>query len=167
MTYEDWTKNPERFITNSHHLIPAPYSRPGSECRDHQPDYNEALHETLAKVKTRLPAIQQLLERLSGEGILITLKFNNDEVVTEARPEELRKSIYAKKTDETVVLPDDWRQTIEAVFKDLQDFYIFDAQDLAKKELYITVKEVWRGIPRHYEKMVVHVKLPNGQNIWT
>ena len=37
VTCEAWTKNPERFITNSHHLIPAPYSRPGSECRDHQP----------------------------------------------------------------------------------------------------------------------------------
>jgi integrating conjugative element relaxase (TIGR03760 family) len=27
--------------------------------------------------------------------------------------------------------------------------------------------EVWRGIQRHFEKMGVHVKLPNGQNIWT
>ncbi|WP_226488158.1 AAA family ATPase [Pseudomonas sp. B20] len=105
-----------------------------------KPGYNEALHQALVKVKTRLPAIQQLLERLRGEGILITFTFNNDEVVTEARLEELRKSMHAKKTDETVVLPDDWQQTIEAVFKDLQDFYIFDAQDLAKKELYITIK---------------------------
>lgn len=35
VTCEAWTKNPERFITNSYHLILAPYSRPGSECRDH------------------------------------------------------------------------------------------------------------------------------------
>lgn len=37
VTCEAWTKDPERLITNSHHLIPAPYSRPGSEYRDHPP----------------------------------------------------------------------------------------------------------------------------------
>ena len=37
VTCEASTKNPERLITNSHHLIPAPYSRPASEYRDHQP----------------------------------------------------------------------------------------------------------------------------------
>jgi len=46
----------------------------------------------------------------------------------------------AKKTDEVVTPPDDWRQIIDTVFKDLQDFYIFDPQDLKNKALYIKIK---------------------------
>ncbi len=102
--------------------------------------YNDALHKALTVAKTRLPAIQQLAEQLRAEGIQITITFNDDEVVVATRLEELRNLMRAKKTDEAVVPPEDWRQTIDAVFKDLQDFYIFDPQDLKKKELYITIK---------------------------
>lgn len=102
--------------------------------------YNHALHKALMAVKSRLPTILQLGDRLRAEGIQITFTFSEDEVVVAARLESLRKSMQAKKTDETVALPDDWRQIIGEVFKDLQDFYIFDAQDLKNKELYIKVK---------------------------
>jgi len=105
-----------------------------------KPGYNDALHRALTGAKPRLPAIQQLAEQLKTESIQITFTFNDDEVVSATRLEELRNLMRAKKTDEAVELPEDWRPTIDAVFKDLQDFYIFDPQDLKNKELYITIK---------------------------
>lgn len=105
-----------------------------------KPGYNDALHKTLTAAKTRLPAIQQLDKRLRAEGIQITFTFNEDEVVVASRLEELRNLMRAKKTDEVVTPPDDWRQIIDTVFKDLQDFYIFDPQDLKNKALYIKIK---------------------------
>ncbi|MEN9657308.1 MAG: hypothetical protein RL571_773 [Pseudomonadota bacterium] len=105
-----------------------------------KPIYNDALHKALTKAKTRLPAIEQLAERLRAEGIQITFRFNADEMVVTSRLDDLRNLMRTKKTVETVLPQEDWRQTIDAVFKDLQDFYIFDPQDLKNKELYITIK---------------------------
>lgn len=105
-----------------------------------KPEYDAALHNALTGAKTRLPAIQQLAQRLRSEGIQITFTFNDDEVVVAARLEELRNLMRAKKTDEAVIPPEDWRQIIDAMFKDVQDFYIFDPQDLKNKELYIKIK---------------------------
>lgn len=102
--------------------------------------YNDVLHKTLIAVKPRLSAIQQLDERLRAESTLVAFGFSDDEVVVAARLEYLRNSMQAKKTDETVALPEDWRQIIEEVFQDFQDFYIFDPQDLQNKELYIQIK---------------------------
>jgi exonuclease SbcC len=105
-----------------------------------KPQYNDALHNALKEAKSRLPAIQQLAERLKAEGIQISFTFNDDELAVAARLEDLRNLMRTKKTDETLVPPEDWRQTINAVFKDVQDFYILDPQDLKNKELYIKVK---------------------------
>ncbi|MGL6475343.1 AAA family ATPase [Aeromonas hydrophila] len=105
-----------------------------------KPQYNDSLHKALKEAKSRLPVIQQLAERLRAEGIQITFTFNDDELVVAARLEELRNLMRTKKTDETLVPPEDWRQTINAVFKDVQDFYILDPQELKNKELYIKVK---------------------------
>jgi exonuclease SbcC len=102
--------------------------------------YNDALHRALKDAKSRLPAIQLLAERFRAEGIQITFTFNDDELVVAAHLEELHNLMRAKKTDETLVPPEDWHQTINAVFKDVQDFYILDPQDLKNKELYIKVK---------------------------
>lgn len=102
--------------------------------------YNDSLHKALKEVKTRLPAIQLLAQRLESEGIQITFMFNDDEMVVAARLEDLRNFMRAKKKDEAVVPPEDWRQIISSVFKDLQDFYILDPQDLKNKELYIRTK---------------------------
>ncbi|MBR9903549.1 MAG: recombinase RecF, partial [Gammaproteobacteria bacterium] len=104
------------------------------------PQYNDALHKALKEATSRLPAIQQLGERLRSEDIQITFTFNDDEMVVAARLEELRNLMRAKKTEEALVPPEDWRQTINAVFKDVQDFYILDPQDLKNKERYIKVK---------------------------
>jgi exonuclease SbcC len=105
-----------------------------------KPQYNDALHRTLKEAKTRLPAIQQLAERLKAENIQIPFMFNDDEVAVAARLEELRNLMRAKKKDEAGLLPEDWRQIIGAAFKDLHDFYILDPQDLKNKELYIKIK---------------------------
>lgn len=105
-----------------------------------KPTYNEVLHKVLASIKTRLPAIQQLTERLRASGIQINFNFNDDEVVVARRLEELHNLMRAMKTDENSVPPDDWRQTLDSVFKDLADFYISDPQDLKSKELYIMTK---------------------------
>lgn len=105
-----------------------------------KPEYNAALYQALTRVGPRLTVIQQLLERLRTEGIQINFPFSDDESVTTVRLEELRNAMRQKKTIETVVLPEDWRKTLEAVFKDLQDFYLFDPLDLVNKELYIKIK---------------------------
>lgn len=102
--------------------------------------YNDTLHKALIAVRHRLPAIQQLDERLRSEGIHTSFTFSNDAMVVAARLERLQNSMRAKKTDETVTLPNDWRQIIGAVFKDLESFYIFEPQELINKELYIKTK---------------------------
>lgn len=105
-----------------------------------KPTYNGALHAELIKAKQRIPVIQQLLERLRAEGIEITFAYSDDEGLTEIRLEELRNIMRAKKTDETLSPPDGWRQTINAVFKDIEDFYILDPLELVTKGLYINTK---------------------------
>lgn len=105
-----------------------------------KPGYNDAVHKALTAVKSRLPTIQLLGERLRSEGIFTNFAFSDEEVVVAARLEGLRNSMLAKKKDEAVGLPDDWRQIIGEVFKDFQDFYIFDSQELKDKELYIKIK---------------------------
>ena len=102
--------------------------------------YNEVLHKALIAVKPRLNTIQQLYERLRVEGTLIPFAFSDDEVVIATRLTNLRNSMQAKKTVETVTLPDNWQPIIGEVFKDYHDFYIFDSQDLKDKELYIKIK---------------------------
>ncbi|MBD8850478.1 AAA family ATPase [Enterobacter hormaechei] len=102
--------------------------------------FDDTLYKTLTAAKPRLGAIQQLAERLTAEGIQITYTFSNDKTVVEARLEELCNLMRAKKTEEMFALPEDWRQTIHAVFKDIQDFYICVPQDLKDKELYIKIK---------------------------
>jgi len=104
------------------------------------PQYDDAPHRALKEARSRLPAIQQLAERLSAEDIQITFTFNDDDLVVAARLEELRNLMRAKKTDEALVPPEDWRQTINLVFKDVQDFYILDPQDMKNKERYIKAK---------------------------
>lgn len=105
-----------------------------------KPQYNEALHNELKKIKNRLPAIQLLADRLKTDGIQITFTFNSDESVVEARLEELRNLMRAKKKDEAVVPPEDWRQTVSDVFKELEDFYIIAPQALKNKEQYVMAK---------------------------
>lgn len=105
-----------------------------------KPQYNEALHKTLKKAKSRLPAIQLLADQLEAKGIPISFTFSDDELVAAARIEVLRNLMRGNKTYETVVPTEDWHETINAVFKDLQDFYILDPQDLKNKETYIKVK---------------------------
>lgn len=102
--------------------------------------YNDALHKALIEVRSRLSTIQQLGERLKSEGIETNFIFSDDQTVIAARIEFLRSSMQAKKTSETVDLPDDWHQIIGAAFRDLESFYILDPQDLKDKELYINIK---------------------------
>ncbi|MCJ1886731.1 AAA family ATPase [Pseudomonas sp. LA21] len=104
------------------------------------PTYNSALHKALTKVKVRLPAIIQLAEKLKSEGIQAHHTFSeNDETISE-RLEGLSTSMRAKKLLETEALPDDWRDVINTAFKELQDFYIIDAQDFKNKDHYISIK---------------------------
>lgn len=104
------------------------------------PTYNSSLHKELIKVKFRLPAIAQLAEHLKSQGVQTTYTFSeNDEVISE-RLEELSNSLRTKKVVETQALPDDWREVINTAFKELQDFYIIDSQDLKNKDRYIAIK---------------------------
>ncbi|EAW1150126.1 AAA family ATPase [Salmonella enterica] len=106
----------------------------------HSIAFNRALHEELIKIKVRLPAIIQLAEELKSKGIQTKDTFSdNDEVIAE-RLERLSASLRARKIAETEALPDDWKAVINTAFKELQDFYIIDLQDLKNKNQYIAIK---------------------------
>lgn len=106
----------------------------------HSIAFNRALHEELIKIKVRLPAIIQLAEELKSKGIQTKDTFSdNDEVIAE-RLERLSASLRARKIVETEALPDDWKAVINTAFKELQDFYIIDLQDLKNKNQYIAIK---------------------------
>lgn len=106
------------------------------------PTYESNLHNALVNIKLRLPAITQLLERLQSEGIQFTYSFTKVDDVVDERLKDLKEILRNKKQVEAdaLALPEDWRETISSVFKDLQDFYIIKAEDLKDKEQYISVK---------------------------
>lgn len=58
------------------------------------------------------------------------------------RLEKLKEVLRNKKQVETdaLALPEDWLETTNSTFKDLQDFYIITAEDLRNKEQYISIK---------------------------
>ncbi|RUO19249.1 AAA family ATPase [Aliidiomarina haloalkalitolerans] len=106
------------------------------------PTFEPKLHAELTKIKLRLPAITQLMEKLKSNDIQCTDSFTeNDDVVNE-RLEKLKTNLRNKKQIEVdaLALPEGWRETINSAFKDLQDFYIITAEDLRDKELYIAFK---------------------------
>lgn len=102
--------------------------------------YNNALHGELKVVKSRLQSVHSLSVRLTNDGFPITFTYSDNEAVVSARLEQLRSFMRTKKTDETEELPESWRQTIDAVFKDVHEFYILNLQDLENKERYIQFK---------------------------
>jgi len=104
--------------------------------------FNPKLHTALTKIKARLPAITQLLEKLKNDNILPTYPFTDSEEIVSERFERLKDALQSKKQIEAdgLAMPDDWRETIETAFKDLQDFYIVTAEDFKSKDQYISIK---------------------------
>lgn len=104
--------------------------------------FEPSLHVALTKIKLRLPAIAELMERLQSEGIQCTDAFTDIDDVVAERLEKLKEIIRSKKQVETdaLAVPEDWLQTINSAFKDLQDFYIVTAEDLKDKKQYISIK---------------------------
>ncbi|MGI2169238.1 AAA family ATPase [Shewanella sp. MF05960] len=107
-----------------------------------KPTFEPNLHAALTKIKLRLPAITQLLEKLQSENIQFTDSFTEIDDVVNERLEKLKEILRNKKQVEAdaLALPEDWRETTNSVFKDLQDFYIITAEDLKDKEQYISIK---------------------------
>lgn len=106
------------------------------------PTFEPNLHTALTRIKSRLPAITQLLERLQSENIQFTDSFTGIDDVIDERLEKLKEILRNKKQAEAdaLALPEDWRETTNSAFKDLQDFYIVTAEDLKDKEQYISIK---------------------------
>lgn len=106
------------------------------------PTFEANLHAALIKIKLRLPAITQLQERLQGENIHATDSFTEVDTVVDERLEKLKQILRNKKQIESdaLALPEDWRETTNSAFKDLQDFYIITIEDLKDKEQYISIK---------------------------
>lgn len=104
--------------------------------------FEPSLHAALTKIKLRLPAIVELMERLQSEGIQCSDAFTDIDDVVEERLEKLKEIIRSKKQVETdaLAVPEDWLQTINSAFKDLQDFYIVTAEDVKDKKQYISIK---------------------------
>ncbi|HCW0465386.1 TPA: AAA family ATPase [Pseudomonas aeruginosa] len=106
------------------------------------PTFEPNLHAALTRIKLRLPAITQLLEKLQSENIQLTDSFTEIDDVVDERLEKLKEILRNKKQVEAdaLALPEDWRETTNNAFKDLQDFYIVTVEDLKNKEQYISIK---------------------------
>jgi DNA repair protein SbcC/Rad50 len=107
-----------------------------------KPTFEPNLHAELTKIKLRLPAITQLMEKLQSDNIQFTDSFTEIDEVVNDRLEKLKAILRNKKQVEAdaLALPEDWRETTNSAFKDLQDFYIITAEDLKDKEQYISIK---------------------------
>lgn len=106
------------------------------------PTFESNLHAALTRIKLRLPAITQLLEKLQSENIQFTDSFTEIDGLVDERLEKIKEILRNKKQVEAdaLALPEDWRETTNSAFKDLQDFYIVTAEDLKDKEQYISIK---------------------------
>lgn len=106
------------------------------------PAFEPNLHRALSRIKLRLPAIIQLLEKLQSEHIQFTYTFTEIDDVVDERFKKLKEILRNKKQVEAdaLALPEDWRETINCGFKGLDDFYIITAEDLKGKEKYISIK---------------------------
>ncbi|WP_260467727.1 AAA family ATPase [Pantoea dispersa] len=100
----------------------------------------QALHSFLLRDKTRLPAINQLASRLQALGGELNYSFSENDEEVDTRTQSLIAFIRNQKIAETEPLPQDWRNVITFAFKELQDFYIVELQNLKDKELYIAAK---------------------------
>ncbi|MBD1563994.1 AAA family ATPase [Vibrio sp. S12_S33] len=107
-----------------------------------KPTFEPNLHAELTKIKLRLPAITQLMEKLKSDNIQFTDSFTDSDDVVNERLEKLKAILRNKKQIEAdaLALPEDWRETTNSTFKGLQDFYIITAEDLRDKEQYISIK---------------------------
>ncbi|MFU6727449.1 AAA family ATPase [Pseudomonas aeruginosa] len=107
-----------------------------------RPTFEPNLHAALTRIKLRLPAITQLLEKLQSDNIQLADSFTEIDDVVDGRLEKLKEILRNKKQIEAdaLALPEDWRETTNSAFKDLQDFYIATAEDLKEKEQYISIK---------------------------
>ena len=107
-----------------------------------KPTFEPNLHAELTKIKLRLQAITQLMEKLKSENIQFTNSFTESDDVVNERLEKLKAILRNKKQIEAdaLALPENWRETTSSAFKDLQDFYIITAEDLRDKEQYISIK---------------------------
>ncbi|WP_187229760.1 AAA family ATPase [Escherichia marmotae] len=104
--------------------------------------FRPKLHAALTQIKVRLPAITQLQEKLKNDNIFPTYLFTDSKEIVSERFEILKDTLLSKKQIEAdgLALPDDWRETINTSFKELQDFYIVTAEDFKSKEQYISIK---------------------------
>lgn len=107
-----------------------------------EPTFEKSLYAELTKIKLRLPAITQLMEKLQSDNIQFTDSFTEIDDVVNERLENLKAILRNKKQVEAdaLALPEDWQDTTNNAFKDLQDFYIITAEDLKDKEQYISIK---------------------------
>lgn len=106
------------------------------------PTFESNLHAGLTRIKLRLPAITQLQEKLQSENIQFNDSFTEIDDLVDERLEKLKDILRNRKQVEAdaLALPEDWRETTNSAFKDLQDFYIVTAEDLKNKEQYISIK---------------------------
>ncbi|SSR04197.1 AAA family ATPase [Acinetobacter baumannii] len=103
-------------------------------------EYNQSLHVALEEERVRLESLTVLSEKLSNSGILFNYSYSTSIKIIEERFSEILALIRKKKVVEIKILPDDWKHTIESTFNTIEDFYIFEKQNLIDKNLYIRNK---------------------------
>lgn len=107
-----------------------------------KPTFEPNLHAELTKIKLRLPAITELMEKLKRDNIQFTDSFTESDDVVDDRLKRLKAILRNKKQIEAdaLALPEDWRETISSAFKNQEDFYIITTEDLRNKEQFISIK---------------------------
>lgn len=100
------------------------------------------LHAALTRIKSRLPAINELRAKLQTENIHFSYSYSKIAAEVDERLVKLKEILRNKKQVESdaLALPQDWRETTSSAFKDIQDFYIISAEDLSEQKQYISIK---------------------------
>lgn len=104
-------------------------------------DYNSNLHQTLIQYRERIGQIENLAQSLEDKNISYSEDFTTNQEEIAIRLEALIASIRTYKKREVYSLPENWKSTIETVFKKIEDFYIIEKNDLERKFEYISLKE--------------------------
>lgn len=115
-------------------------ARASGELTQERSSYDPNLHKLLLLHKEIIQRIQELGDRLTHRGIVYPDTYTVDPDEEEMRLANLIASFRAQKQEEVADIPDQWKSTISAAFKDEADFYLLERDALEMKLKFISLK---------------------------
>ncbi|WP_201584276.1 recombinase RecF [Psychrobacter jeotgali] len=125
-------------------------------------NYQSELHQFLINNHEKITNIESLIDRLKELNIPYPISFVANNVEVDENFLALSNSIRLLKKIENQILPINWENTITTVFKDIEDFYKVQSDDLLKKIKYIIqkaneaknadLKDINRDLANHIQK---------------